>query len=274
MLTSQLICLIGIVVGTYTGQLGVAGLVVQAMLGDFGNQMSQTACRSNIYTIDPKAKNRVNTALMTFVFAGQMTGTAVGSSLYDRFEWVGSGTYSVVSIVVALGVCLVRGPWEEGWIGWEGGWQVRKKNKETADGKTVENGVFEDVERGEGQGGGDEEMAIEAKKAPSVPAVGIMRSWSNRIRAGEKVRSAQEEGPSISRWREEGLVEVPLNYRKDRNRDDDSEDDDEGDELRRSKDDGESDDEQDGIQGIGRHASDSSRHTRFFSVRSGSTRSH
>ncbi|PSK55810.1 hypothetical protein B9Z65_4688 [Elsinoe australis] len=274
MLSSQLICLIGIVVGTYTGRLGVSGLVVQAMLGDFGNQMSQTACRSNIYTIDAKAKNRVNTALMTFVFAGQMTGTAAGSSLYDRFGWVGSGTYSVVSILVALGVCLVRGPWEEGWVGWTGGWEVRKKNRNTADGKTLEKGVFEDTERGKKRGDGDEEMAAEAKETPSVPPVGIVRTWSNRIRAGGKVRSTQEEGSRISRWREEGLVEVPPDDRKDRNRDEDSEDDDESDELRRSKDDGESDGEQDGTQGIGRHASDGSRHTRFFSVRSGSMRSH
>lgn len=49
---------------------------------------------------------------------------------------------------------------------------------------------------------------------------------------------------------------------------------DESDELRKSRKKGESEDEEDRAHVIGRHASDGSRHTRFFSVRSGLVRSH
>ena len=49
--------------------------------------------------------------------------------------WTASGSYSVAAIGAALIVTLLRGPWEEGWIGWHGGYSIRKKNKESADGK-------------------------------------------------------------------------------------------------------------------------------------------
>lgn len=43
-------------------------------------------------------------------------------------------------ISAALLVMVVRGPWESGWVGWSGGWSLKKKNKDSADGKTSEIG--------------------------------------------------------------------------------------------------------------------------------------
>jgi len=42
------------------------------------------------------------------------------------------------SIGVALLITLVRGPWEEGWVGWHGGWSIKKKSRESSDGKAEE----------------------------------------------------------------------------------------------------------------------------------------
>lgn len=42
------------------------------------------------------------------------------------------------SIGAALVVCLLRGPWETGWVGWHGGWSIRKKVANSSDGKGVE----------------------------------------------------------------------------------------------------------------------------------------
>ncbi|KAJ4389222.1 hypothetical protein N0V93_006685 [Gnomoniopsis smithogilvyi] len=121
------LAMVGICLGTYTGLFTVAGPILQAFLLDLGLQTSQIANRSSIYAIAPKARNRVNTAFMVFTFCGQLTGTAVGSSLYARGGWVVSGSYSVASIGGALLMCLLRGPWEERWIGWRGGWAVFQK---------------------------------------------------------------------------------------------------------------------------------------------------
>lgn len=123
------LAMVGICLGTYTGLFTVAGPILQAFLLDLGLQTSQIANRASIYAIAPKARNRVNTAFMVFTFCGQLTGTAVGNSLYARGGWVLSGSYSVASIGGALLICLLRGPWEERWIGWRGGWAVFQKKK-------------------------------------------------------------------------------------------------------------------------------------------------
>lgn len=85
-----------------------------------------------------RGRNRVNTAFMVWTFCGQLVGTSVGSRLYERGGWIASGSYSVGSIGAALMFALLRGPWENRWIGWHGGCSIVKKSKNTADGRTVE----------------------------------------------------------------------------------------------------------------------------------------
>lgn len=122
----EVICLVGAVVGTYTGKSTVAGPVIQAVGIDIGLQTSQIANRTAIYGVAPKARNRVNTAYMVSVFVGQLLGTAVGNSLYADGGWIASGSASVGFVSAALVVCLLRGPHEQGWIGWRGGYNMRK----------------------------------------------------------------------------------------------------------------------------------------------------
>jgi MFS family permease len=146
--------LVAVCLGTYIGTFNVAGPVLQALLLDFGNQTAQIAQRSAIYTIEPKRRNGVNTAFMVSTFCGQLIGTAAGNHIYAAAGWVGSGSASVGFISAALLVMVVRGPWEEGWVGWTGGWSPKKKNKDSADGKTSEkahfgaNGKIRDEEEG------------------------------------------------------------------------------------------------------------------------------
>ncbi|KAG9961878.1 MFS general substrate transporter, partial [Aureobasidium melanogenum] len=131
-------CMLGICIGTYTGRITIAGPVIQAFFNDFGLQTAQIANRSAIYSIAPKARNRVNTAFMVATFCGQLVGTAAGNHLYARGGWIVSGSYSVASIGAALICCFARGPWAKGWFGWGGGWSVYKKSAQSADGKAEE----------------------------------------------------------------------------------------------------------------------------------------
>ena len=101
-------CLIGVIIGTYTGKFTVAGPIIQAFAIDLGLQTSQVANRSAIYSIEPKARNRVNTAYMVSVFCGQLTGTAVGNNLYAQGGWITSGSASVGFIGAALCVCFAK----------------------------------------------------------------------------------------------------------------------------------------------------------------------
>lgn len=136
-LVGGFICLASVVVGTYTGKTTVAGPILQAAGLDIGIQTSQIANRTAIYSTAPKARNRVNTAYMVSVFCGQLTGTAVGNRLYAHGGWTASGSASVGFISFAILVGLLRGPHETGWVGWHGGWSIRKnvvrKEKEIKD---------------------------------------------------------------------------------------------------------------------------------------------
>lgn len=131
-------CLVGICLGTYIGTFTVAGPILQAAFLDFGMQTAQIANRSAIYSIAPKARNRVNTAFMVATFCGQLMGTSAGNHIYASSGWIGSGSASVGFIGAAILFTLVRGPYETGWIGWHGGFSIRKKDKMSADGKTAE----------------------------------------------------------------------------------------------------------------------------------------
>jgi predicted MFS family arabinose efflux permease len=90
----QVVTLGGIVIGTFTGTFTVAGPIIQAIAIDIGIQTAQVANRAAIYTINPKAMNRVNTAYMVSAFCGQLTGTAVGNRLYAEGGWTWSGVAS------------------------------------------------------------------------------------------------------------------------------------------------------------------------------------
>jgi len=56
-------------------------------------------------------------------------GTAVGNRLFAQGGWVASGSASVGFVGAALVVCVARGPREEGWVGWTGGWGIKRHER-------------------------------------------------------------------------------------------------------------------------------------------------
>lgn len=117
----------GISLGTYTGRFTVVGPILQAFALDAAMQLTQIANRSAIYAVEPTGRNRVNTAFMLMTFTGQLTGTAAGNELYERAGWIASGSLSVALVGLNFVFCAIRGPWEEGWYGWTGGFQLKRK---------------------------------------------------------------------------------------------------------------------------------------------------
>ncbi|KAF2223805.1 membrane protein [Elsinoe ampelina] len=138
-LVGQFIALAGVLVGTLTGTTTVAGPI------------TQIANRSAIYSCDPKARNRVNTTFMVVSFLGQVTGTAAGNRLYAARGWRASGGLSIGLIGFSILLLVVRGPYEERWVGWRGGASMRKKNRMRRRGCRGRGG---EGECGEGFGGG------------------------------------------------------------------------------------------------------------------------
>lgn len=204
--------LLGVCLGTYIGTFNVAGPVLQALLLDFGNQTAQIANRSSIYAIEPKRRNGVNTAFMVATFCGQLIGTAAGNHIYAAGGWIGSGSASVGFISAAILVIIARGPWyvsslpsflpdassleilsiwltctrEDRWIGWRGGWSMIKKDKNSADGRTVEQEMHGKKE------GKDEESPIGLNGNEKIlEEVAAEEGNESPLHAGSK-RSSQE----------------------------------------------------------------------------------
>ncbi|KAL8990033.1 MAG: hypothetical protein Q9169_008224, partial [Polycauliona sp. 2 TL-2023] len=162
-----IICMAGTCIGTYTGTFTVAGPIIQAALLDFGIQTAVIANRSAFFGIKSLAlaRNRVNTAYMICTFCGQLTGTAVGNHNFATGGWISSGSTSVGFLAAALLVCAVRGPREERWVGWKGGWRirnegdvVRKGDEEKVGrvgGEKMNANASNDVEKGERGGHGE-----------------------------------------------------------------------------------------------------------------------
>jgi len=154
---------------------------------DFGNQTAQIANRSSIYSVEPKRRNGVNTAFMVATFCGQLIGTAAGNHIYAAAGWIGSGSASVGFISAALLVIIARGPWEERWVGWRGGWSMIKKDKDSADGKTADKEMHgRNVIR-------DEEMGVDANEKV-LEEVAAEEGHESPLKDGDGSEKCIEEG--------------------------------------------------------------------------------
>ncbi|OAL00447.1 MFS general substrate transporter [Phaeosphaeriaceae sp. SRC1lsM3a] len=185
--------MIGVCLGTYIGPFSVAGPVMQALLVDFGNQTAQIANRSSIYSIEPKRRNGVNTAFMVATFCGQLIGTAAGNHIYAAAGWIGSGSASVGFIGAAILVILARGPWEERWVGWRGGWSMRKKDPNSADGKTSEKTHFHEGKVRDEEMGAEKEVfeEVAAEEGNESPLGGDEKGTSSRS-SKDEIRPARK----------------------------------------------------------------------------------
>ncbi|EUC45008.1 hypothetical protein COCMIDRAFT_96728 [Bipolaris oryzae ATCC 44560] len=184
--------LVGVCLGTYIGTFTVAGPVLQALLMDFGNQTAQIANRSAIYSVEPKRRNGVNTVFMVATFCGQLIGTAAGNHVYAATGWIGSGSLSVGFVCAALCVMLAKGPYEDGWVGWSGGWSMRKKDRDSADGRTKDKALHGPVEAVESKTGANEKALDEL--AAEEGRGGNTTSEPGVSKEDEEIHSARKEG--------------------------------------------------------------------------------
>ena len=161
----SLVGITGICLGTYTGTFTVVGPILQAFALDAAMQLTQIANRSAIYSVEPTGRNRVNTAFMLMTFLGQLTGTSAGNELYERGGWRASGSLSVGLVGLNFVFCAIRGPWEEGWYGWSGGFNV-KKRRQVESTKTSET-ITEGEKGGRGTPDSGSKWAVDGPKQTS-----------------------------------------------------------------------------------------------------------
>ncbi|KAF7317225.1 MFS general substrate transporter [Mycena chlorophos] len=126
--------LVSQLVGTFgavgTGTSGVGAVVVAIILLDLGAQATQLATTTSILSIAPEARARLNSLLVVSIFLGSVTGTSACTKLYVEHGYRVSSAIRVVFAGAGLFFLLVRGPHvrRKMWIGWEGGWALRKRS--------------------------------------------------------------------------------------------------------------------------------------------------
>lgn len=125
-----IIAVVGGLLGTFVGTFSLAGPICQGILLDLGFIMLQTANRAQLATVEPLARNRINTVYTVSTFCGMLMGTAVGNDLYAQGGWHYSGGASIAFLGMSLIIAVLRGPYETRWIGWRGGWDWRKEKHE------------------------------------------------------------------------------------------------------------------------------------------------
>jgi len=160
--------LVAACVGTFVGTSSMAGPVVWALLGDLAMNTTVVASRMAFSGVEPDAQNAVNAVYMVFTFCGQLCGTAAGNALYARGGWRASGGLAIAMLGTAMVVCVARGPREEGWVGWSGGWDVRKgvlgREKAVREDSGGESGDVESGEADRASHGG-----VEVTEKGSIP---------------------------------------------------------------------------------------------------------
>ncbi|KAI0169186.1 MFS general substrate transporter [Hypoxylon sp. FL1284] len=124
LIIALLTALAAICIGTFVGTFSIAGPVIWAFLGDLGMNTIMVANRVAIAHVDPKAHNAVNSVYMVHTFCGQLFGTAVGNALYASGGWTHAGAFNIAQMIAGLLILALRGPHEQGWVGWRGGWDL------------------------------------------------------------------------------------------------------------------------------------------------------
>lgn len=69
------------------------------------------------------------TVIINLTATNQTSGTAIMTKIYNSHGWQPTAGTAIAFLGVGILTLLVRGPHEIGWIGWNGGWKVLKKEK-------------------------------------------------------------------------------------------------------------------------------------------------
>lgn len=95
------ITLVSFVLMWLTGQW-LAGLIVGTVLLDLGTQANQISSQTRVYSLQPEARNRLNTVYMFTYFVGGSFGSLLGTLGWSLGGWPGVCFVACLMLVIAL----------------------------------------------------------------------------------------------------------------------------------------------------------------------------
>jgi predicted MFS family arabinose efflux permease len=102
------ITLLSFVIMWFTGQW-LIGLVIGVVLLDLGTQGNQVSSQTRVYSLNPAARNRLNTVYMVMYFIGGSLGSILGTFGWSVAKWNGVCAIACAMMVLALVVYVVNG---------------------------------------------------------------------------------------------------------------------------------------------------------------------
>ncbi|MBS7564142.1 MFS transporter [Mucilaginibacter sp. Bleaf8] len=99
-----LLTLVSFIVFLFSGS-SMIGLIIGVILLDMGVQATHISNQAIIFSLNPAARNRINTVYMVTYFVGGSLGTFVAAKVWGSYHWVG---VCVVGIVLSIAVLLLH----------------------------------------------------------------------------------------------------------------------------------------------------------------------
>ncbi|EPQ54895.1 MFS general substrate transporter [Gloeophyllum trabeum ATCC 11539] len=113
---------------TGAGGVNIAAVIIVCFGLDVFRQMQQVSLTTVVYTIDEKARARLNAVVLLSLFIGQVMGTSVGTKIFVEHGWRAASGLAMGFLGWQLLILLLRGPHcgRFTWFGYEGGLEPRK----------------------------------------------------------------------------------------------------------------------------------------------------
>ncbi|EPQ50062.1 MFS general substrate transporter [Gloeophyllum trabeum ATCC 11539] len=146
--------LISMAIQTAAGGINVGAVVVAIFVLDVGVQGLQVALTTNVFSINPDARARLNAVV---ILCGQVMGTSVSTRLFVEGGYRAVGYFALGLAGLDLVLLFLRGPHlpNNRWVGWAGGFGMRKvRPGEVTVKEAVEEVVDHMAEEGQDGGGG------------------------------------------------------------------------------------------------------------------------
>lgn len=102
-----LLIIISFVIFFFSGH-SIPGLVIGVIILDMGVQATHISNQSIIFSLDAKARNRINTVYMVSYFIGGSLGTFFATVLWKNYQWNGVCAIGAILSVTALVIHLLN----------------------------------------------------------------------------------------------------------------------------------------------------------------------
>ena len=103
-----LLIILSFIIFFFSGH-SIAGLVIGVIVLDMGVQATHISNQAIIFTLDPKARNRINTVYMVSYFTGGALGTLFATRVWKDYQWSGVCAIGAALSIVALIIHLLSG---------------------------------------------------------------------------------------------------------------------------------------------------------------------